>query len=208
MGFSFIPKEHKFFDMFNKQAINVHHAAKYFNELVTSGNFNEDTVARMHRLEQEGDILSHEVSDVLNKTFITPFDREDIFLLSNNLDNVVDSIDAITKRMGLYKLTTPDSYMKQFAVAIEQACCALHDAVNHLHNEKSRTRIFDYCREINRLENVGDQLRETAIAELFDKTTDPIKIIKWKEMYESAESAIDTIDHTSKSIQSILVKQG
>ena len=208
MGFSLIPKEHKFFDMFNKQAVNVHHAAKYFNELVTNGNFNEDTVARMHRLEQEGDILSHEVSDVLNKTFITPFDREDIFLLSNNLDNVIDSIDAITKRMGLYKLTTPDPYMKQFAVAIEQACCALHDAVSHLHNTKSRTRIFDYCREINRLENVGDQLRETAIAELFDKTTDPIKIIKWKEMYESAESAIDTIDHTSKSIQSILVKQG
>ena len=208
MGFSFIPKEHKFFDMFNKQAVNVHHAAKYFNELVTKGEFNEDTVAKMHRLEQEGDILAHEVNDALSKTFITPFDREDIFTLSNNLDNVVDAIDAITKRMGLYKLTNPDVHMKQFAVAIEQACCALHDAVSHLHNTKTRTRIDDYCREINRLENVGDQLRETAIAELFEKTTDPIKIIKWKEMYESAESAIDTIDHASKSIQSILVKQG
>jgi len=208
VGFSFIPKEHKFFDMFNKQAVNVHHAAKYFNELVTKGEFNEDTVAKMHRLEQEGDILAHEVNDALSKTFITPFDREDIFTLSNNLDNVVDAIDAITKRMGLYKLTNPDVHMKQFAVAIEQACCALHDAVSHLHNTKTRTRIDDYCREINRLENVGDQLRETAIAELFEKTTDPIKIIKWKEMYESAESAIDTIDHASKSIQSILVKQG
>lgn len=208
MGFSFIPKEHKFFEMFNKQAVNVHHAAKYFNELVTSANFNEDTVAKMHRLEQEGDILAHEVSDVLNKTFITPFDREDIFTLSNNLDNVMDAIDAITKRMGLYKLTTPDTHMKQFAVAIEQACCALQQAVSNLHNTKSRTRIDDHCREINRLENVGDQLRETAISELFEKTTDPIKIIKWKEMYESAESAMDTIDHTSKSIQSILVKQG
>ena len=208
MGFSFIPKEHKFFDMFNKQAVNVHHAAKYFNELVTKGEFNEDTVAKMHRLEQEGDILAHEVNDALSKTFITPFDREDIFTLSNNLDNVMDAIDAITKRMGLYKLTTPDTHMKQFAVAIEQACCALHNAVNNLQNTKSRTRIDDYCREINRLENVGDQLRETAISELFDKTTDPIKIIKWKEMYESAESTMDTIDHTSKSIQSILVKQG
>ena len=86
MGFSFIPKEHKFFDMFNKQAINVHHASKFFNELVTKGEFNEDTVAKMHRLEQEGDILAHEVNDALNKTFITPFDREDIFTLSNNLD--------------------------------------------------------------------------------------------------------------------------
>lgn len=208
MSFSFIPKEQKFFEMFNKQAINVHHAAKYFNELVSKGNFNEDTVSRMHKLEQEGDILAHEVNEALNSTFITPFDREDIFLLSNNLDNVIDSIDAITKRMGLYKLNSPDIHMKQFAVAIEQACCALHDIIKNLHNAKSRTRICDYCVEINRLENLGDQLRETAISELFDKTTDPIKIIKWKEMYESAEAAIDTIDHTSKSIQSILVKQG
>jgi len=208
VGFNLIPKEQKFFEMFNKQAVNVYHASKYFNELVSSGHFNEDTVARMHKLEQEGDILAHEISETLNKTFITPFDREDIFLLSNSLDNVIDAIDAITKRMGLYKLTTPDVHMKQFAVAIEQACCALHDAVKCLHNTKNRTRIGDYCLEINRLENVGDQLRETAISELFDKTNDPIKIIKWKEMYESAESAIDTIDHTSKSIQSILVKQG
>jgi hypothetical protein len=206
--FNLIPKEQKFFDMFNKQAINVHHAAKYFNELVSNGHFNEDTVARMHRLEQEGDILSHEIANVLNQTFITPFDREDIFLLSNNLDNVVDAIDAITKRMGLYKLTEPDVHMKQFAVAIEQACCALHDIVKNLHNTKSRTRINDHCLEIKRIENLGDQLRETAIAELFEKTNDPIKIIKWKEMYEAAESTIDTIDHASKSIQSILVKQG
>ena len=208
MTFSLIPKEHKFFDMFNRQAVNVHHAAKYFNELVSKGNFNEDTVARMHKLEQEGDILAHEVNEALNNTFITPFDREDIFLLSNSLDNVIDAIDAITKRMGLYKLTNPDVHMKQFAVAIEQACCALHDIIKNLHNTKSRTRICDYCIEINRLENLGDQLRETAIAELFEETSDPIKIIKWKEMYEFAESAIDTIDHTSKSIQSILVKQG
>jgi len=208
VGFNLIPKEQKFFEMFNKQAVNVHHVAKYFNELVSNGRFNDDTVARMHKLEQEGDMLAHEISDTLNKTFITPFDREDIFALSNNLDNVTDAIDAITKRMGLYKLNEPDTHMKQFAVAIEQACCALHDIIKNLHNTKSRTRIGDYCLEINRLENLGDQLRETAITELFSNTSDPIKIIKWKEMYEAAESAIDTIDHTSKSIQSILVKQG
>ncbi len=208
VGFRLIPKEYRFFDLFNKEAENVYFAAKYFNELVTKGSFNEDTVAKMHRLEREGDIITHEISDMLNKTFITPFDREDIFLLSNNLDNVIDAIDAITKRMGLYKLTTPDSYMKQFAVVIEQSCSALCDAVKHLDNTKNRTRVDEYCLEINRLENVADQLRENSIAELFEKVTDPIMIIKWKEMYETAEAAVDSCEHAAKTIQSILVKQG
>lgn len=207
-GLRLMPKEFKFFDLFNKEAENVYLASKYFNELVSSGNFNEDTVAKMHKLEREGDIISHEISDVLNKTFITPFDREDIFLLANNLDNVLDSIDAITKRMGLYKLTTPDPYMKQFAVVIEQSCAALYDAVKCLDNTKNRTRICEYCLEINRLENVGDQLRENAISDLFEKTKDPIFIIKWKEMFETAEATIDSCEHAAKTIQSILVKQG
>ena len=205
---SLMPKEYKFFDLFNKEAENVYLASRYFNELVTKGDFNEDTVAKMHKLEREGDIISHEISDVLNKTFITPFDREDIFLLSNNLDNVLDAIDAITKRMGLYKLTTPDNYMKQFAVVIEQSCAALIDAVKCLDNTKNRTRIREYCLEINRLENVGDQLRENAISDLFEKVKDPIVIIKWKEMYETAEGTVDSCEHAAKTIQSILVKQG
>ncbi|MFH1222897.1 MAG: DUF47 family protein [Pseudomonadota bacterium] len=208
MGFSFIPKEHKFFELFNKQADNVYAAGKYFNELVTTGTFNEDTVAKMHRLEHEGDLLAHEISDTLNRTFITPFDREDIFDLSNHLDNVIDSIDAITKRMVLYKLTTPDTHMKQFAVIIEQSCRALKDAIKHLGDPKSRRRIMEYCLEINKLENNADQVREFAIGELFDKCSDPIKVIKWKEMYEIAESTVDICEHTAKNIQSVLVKQG
>jgi len=208
MRFSFIPKEHKFFDLFNRQADNIYKAAKYFNELVTTGCFNEETVVTMHKLEQDGDALAYETSDTLNRTFITPFDREDIFTLSNNMDNIIDSIDAMTKRMGLYKLTTPDPHMKKFAVVIEQSCRALRDAVRHLEDSKSRKRILDHCLEINKLENDADQLREDAITELFDTTTDPLKVIKWKEMYEIAESTVDTCEHTAKSIRSILVKQG
>jgi predicted phosphate transport protein (TIGR00153 family) len=183
-------------------------AAKFFNELVTSGNFNEDTVATMHRIEHEGDILCREISVMLNKTFITPFDREDIYLLSNNLDNVVDAIDAITKRMGLYKLTKPDVHLKQFAVLIEQSALSLTDAIKYLDNMKNATRVQTYCSEVNRLENLGDQLRDTSITELFEKNTDPIHIIKWKEIYETAESTIDLCDHAGKTIYSITVKQG
>ncbi|MCX6111719.1 MAG: DUF47 family protein [Proteobacteria bacterium] len=207
MQISLMPREPKFFELFNRQAQNMYTTAKLFNELVTTGNFNEDTVAKMHKLEQEGDILTHEITDTLNRTFITPFDREDIFTLANHIDNIVDGIDAITKRMGLYKLTTPDSYMKQFSVILEQSCHALYEAINHLKNTKNRTRICDYCLEVSRLENMADQVRSSAIGELFEKSKDAIHVIKWKEMYETAEYAVDTCEHTAKAIQSILVKQ-
>jgi len=203
-----IRKEMKFFKLFNQQAENMYNSAKYFNELVTTGNFNEDTVATMHRIEHEGDILCREISVMLNKTFITPFDREDIYLLSNNIDNVVDSIDAVTKRMGLYKLTDPDTHLKQFAVLIEQSTLSLTDAIKYLDSMKNATRVQTYCSEVNRLENLGDQLRDTAISELFDNNTDPMHVIKWKEIYETAENTIDICDYVGKTIYSITVKQG
>ena len=203
-----IHKEMKFFTLFNQQAENMCVAAKYFNELVSTGNFNEDTVAQMHRIEHEGDIISREVSVMLNKTFITPFDREDIYELSNNIDNVVDSINAITKRMGLYKLTKPDAILKQFAVIIDQSSLSIRDALKYFDNMKNVTRVQTYCSDVNRLENLGDQLRDKAIVELFEKSTDPIHILKWKEIYETAENTIDLCDHVGKTIYSITVKNG
>ena len=199
-------KETKFFKLYNQQCENMVAAAKYFNELVTTGNFNDDTVAAMRRFEQEGDIITRDVSMVLNKTFITPFDREDIYELSNDIDNVVDSIDALTKRMRLYRLTQPDQILKQFAVLIEQCAIALADAVKYIDNAKNYNRVQIYCSEVNRLENLGDQLRDSAITYLLDNNTDPIYVIKWKEIYETAEAAIDTCDRAGKTLYSITVK--
>jgi len=201
-----IQREMKFFKLYNQQCENMVTAAKYFNELVTSGNFNDDTIATMRRIEQEGDIITREVSVMLNKTFITPFDREDIYELSNAIDNVVDSIDALTKRMRLYKLTQPDQILKQFAVLIEQSAIALADAIKYLDNAKNYSRVQIYCSEVNRLENLGDQLRDTAITDLLDNSTDPIYVIKWKEIYETAEGTIDICDRVGKTIYSITVK--
>ncbi len=201
-----IHKEMKFFKLFNQQGDNMLAAAKFFNELVTTGNFNEDTIATMHRIEHEGDIISREVSVMLNKTFITPFDREDIYELSNAIDNVVDSINAITKRMRLYKLNKPDAILKQFSVLIEQSALSLCDAIKNLDNAKNYSRVQIYCSDVNRLENLSDQLRDTAIGDLFDNHTDPIHIMKWKEIYETAESTVDICDHVGKTIYSITVK--
>ena len=201
-----LQKEMRFFKLFNQQGENMVAAAKYFNELVSTGNFNEDTVATMRRIEQEGDIINREISVMLNKTFITPFDREDIFELSNAIDNIVDSIDALTKRMRLYKLTQPDPTLKQFSVLIEQSALALSDAIKYLDNAKNYARVQIYCSEVNRLENLADQVRDTAIGDLLDNYTDPIYVIKWKEIYETAEDAIDNCDRVGKTIYSITVK--
>ena len=201
-----IQKEMKFFKFFNQQGDNMLAAAKLFNELVTSGNFNEDTVATMNRIEHEGDIISREVSVMLNKTFITPFDREDIYELSNAIDNVVDSIYAITKRMKLYKLTEPDATLKQFAVLIEQSALSLSDAIKSLDNAKNYSRVQIYCSDVNNYENLGDHLRDTAIGDLFENHTDPIHVLKWKEIYETAEDTIDICDYVGKTIYSITVK--
>ena len=203
-----IKKEMKFFKLFNLQGDNMVAAAKFFNELASAGNFNEDTVAAMQRIEHEGDILFREVATMLNKTFITPFDREDILDLSNAIDNVVDFINAITKRMRLYKLTKPDNTLKQFAVLIEQSALSLSDAIKILDNNKNYSRVQIYCSDVNNFEHLGDQLRDTAIGSLFETNTDPIHVIKWKEIFETAENTLNLCEHASKTIYSITVKNG
>ena len=199
-------KEPKFFILFNQQSEVMVKAAKYFNELVSTGNFNAETITAMRRLEQEGDVITREVSVVLDKTFITPFDREDIFELSDQIDNVVDSIDALTKRMRLYKLTEPNSLLKQFAELIEESVITLAAAIKYIDNAKNYSKVQISCSEVNRLENLGDQLRDTAITDLLDNYTDPIYVIKWKEVYETAEGIIDICDRVGKTLYSITVK--
>lgn len=201
-----IKKEMKFFKIFNQLGDNMVAAAKFFNELASTGNFNEDTVARMQRIEHEGDILFREVAVMLNKTFITPFDREDILELSNAIDNVVDSINAVTKRMRLYRLTKPDETLKQFAVLIEQSALSLSDALKILDNPKNYSRVQIYCSDVNGFENIGDHLRDTAIGGLFETNVDPMHVIKWKEIFETAENTLNICEHASKTIYSITVK--
>ncbi len=121
---------------------------------------------------------------------------------------MVDAINSITKRMGLYKLTTPDAILKQFSAIIEECTLYLSDAIKHLDNMKNTTRIQAHCSDVNRLENQGDKLRDQAIVELFEKSSDPIYILKWKEVYETVENAVDICDHVGKTIYSITVKHG
>jgi len=208
MAINFLPKEVKFFDYLNLQAENIVKAAECFKAAVKKGCFDEETVRKIKDFEHEGDTLSHEIVDMLNRTFITPIDREDIYALANTLDDILDMINSMSNRIKLYKLDANEDYMVQFADTIDQSTRALANAVVHMHDTKRARRVLDHCIEVNRLENIGDQIREKAISHLFEAEKDPIMVIKWKEIYEVAEGTLDTCEHVAKVIESILVKNG
>jgi len=208
MPINFMPKELKFFDCLNLQAENLMKAAGFLKGAVKDGVLDEAGIRKIHDLEHEGDTLAHEITDMLNRTFITPIDREDIYSLANNLDDVLDLLNAMAGRVKLYKLNPGDEHFAQFIDLIEQAASALADAVRHMPDTKRRRRVLDYCIEINRLENLGDSVREKAVNRLFETEKDPVMVIKWKEIYETAEGALDKCEHVAKVIESILVKHG
>ncbi len=208
MAFNFVPKELKFFDFLSLQAENIVKASDCFKASVKKGFFDEETVKKIKDYEHEGDTLSHEIVDMLNRTFITPIDREDIYSLANTLDDIVDMINSMSNRIKLYKLNANEEYMVQFSDTINQSAHALCNAVKHMHDTKRTRRVLDHCIEVNRLENIGDQIREKAISHLFETEKDPIMVIKWKEIYEVAEGTLDTCEHVAKVIESILVKNG
>jgi len=208
MAINFMPREVKFFDFLNLQSENIVKAADCFRQAVKKGSFDEETVKKIKNFEHEGDTLSHEIVDMLNRTFITPIDREDIYALANTLDDILDMINSMANRIKLYKLDTNDEHLALFADTIDQSTQALANAVKHMHDTKRARRVLDYCIEVNRLENMGDQIREKAISRLFETEKDPIMVIKWKEIYEVAEGTLDTCEHVAKVIEAILVKHG
>ena len=208
MGFSFLPKEFKFYDLFEKQAACVVDTAVCFRELVTNpAVLDEKSLKKMHDLEHRGDEFAHEILDRLDKTFITPFDREDIHSLAKELDDIIDMIYTIANRMKTYKISGADKNLIEFASVIEESTRAVACAVKGLRNTKNLKAVRESCIEVNRLENVGDTMRDNMLADLFETSKDPIDVIKRKEIYQDAETVLDICEDVAHVVQSILVKQ-
>lgn len=207
MFVKFLPKEFQFFNMFDKQAAYAVEAAVYFKELTSKGTIDEAALKKIRNIEHEADEITHTIMEQLNKTFITPFDREDIHVLAKELDDVVDMIYTIINRLTIYKLTGVNKELVEFASVIEKSVLGVECAVKGLRNINNSKSIMEYCVEVNRLENVGDVMRDKALAELFDAEKDPIFIIKWKEIYQDAETILDICEDLANTIESILVKQ-
>lgn len=202
-----LPKEFNFFDLFDKQVDCAVDAAAHFRGLVSKGTLDDHALEKMRDIEHQGDEVTHDILDRLNKTFITPFDREDIHSLAKELDDIVDMLYTIANRMKVYKIASVDKNLVEFASVIEESVRAVSRAVKGMRKMKNISSISEACVEINRLENVGDAMRDSMLAELFENGKDPLSIMKWKEIYQDAETVLDICEDVAHVVQSILVKQ-
>jgi hypothetical protein len=207
MIFKFFPRDFNFFDLFEKQVSYAVEAARFFKEVVSLGCVSEDTLSKMAAIEHQGDDVAHKIIEQLNKTFITPFDREDIHSLTKELDDIVDMLDTIVSRLRIYNITGVDKNLVEFAGVIEQSVQAVARAVGGLRHIKNVKVVFDACVEVNRLENVGDTMRDRVLVELFATVKDPIAVIKWKDIYQDAETVLDICEDVANVVDSIMVKQ-
>ncbi len=204
--FPFIPREHKFFDLFEKSARNMVKAARVLKEMVDTWENVSKSVDEITDLEHEGDTITHEIMAQLNRTFVTPFDREDIAMLAHTLDDVTDFIFAAATRMLIYKIDHSTPRAKELADIIVQAALEVERAIPQLRHRAELEKILPRCVEINRLENAADEVFRSALAELFDDTTDVAQIIKWREIYEHMESATDRCEDVSNVLEGVALK--
>ena len=202
----FIPREEKFFEFFEESAHNIVAASKVLKQLVDTWETVEGRVEEIKELEHKGDNITHEVMARLHRTFVTPFDREDIALLTKSLDDVLDFIDTTARAMLLYKVNRPGQRAKELADIIIQAADEVEKVVLDLRHRAKLKQILERCVEINRLENMADVIYRAAIAELFEDTTDIADVIKWREIYEHMESATDRCEDVANVIEGVALK--
>jgi len=201
------PKKVDFFALFAKQAACSVEAAKQFKEMVSAGVFGETQVETIHAIEQRGDDAAHAIINQLNKTFITPFDREDIHSLAIELDDITDMIYTIVSRLKVYKLNGVNPNLVAFAAVIEESVLAVEKAIKGMHDLKHLQTVSETCVEINRLENIGDAMRDDMLTDLFENEKDFIAVLKWKEIYQESETVLDICEDVAHMVQSLLLKQ-
>lgn len=202
----FIPREEKFFDLFEMGAQNMVKAAERLKELVYNWDNIEARVSEITELEHEGDTIIHQIMRQLHRTFVTPLDREDIALLSHSLDDVIDFIHAAADAMLIYKVDRPGSRVKELADIIVQSAYEVGKAMPLLRNRAGLKQIIGQCVEINRLENMADRVYRSAIGELFDNGMSANDIIKWREIYEHMESATDRCEDVANIFEGVALK--
>jgi uncharacterized protein len=198
-----IPKDTSFFEMFTAMSNNLIDAASALVNLFADYQNVEAKIEEIRRIEHRGDEMTHSIMRKLNQTFITPFDREDIHTLASSLDDVVDFINAACARIIMYRITDPPAEAGQLARLILAQCEELEKAVEHLQKSDD---VLRHCVEINRLENEADQVSRVAIARLFDYETNPITLIKIKELLEFLETATDKAEDVADVLETVVLK--
>jgi predicted phosphate transport protein (TIGR00153 family) len=202
--FRLLPREEKFFDLFEQQASHIVLASRVFEEMTLEYADAKAKAARIKDLEHAGDTLTHEIVRRLNTTFVTPIDREDIYALACRLDDVLDLIDAVADRLLVYKIDSPTDGAIAMAKIIVKTAEETDRAVRCL--RRLSPSYHKHAVEVNRLENEADRMLRDELAALFEGTRDAIEIIKWKELYETMESVTDRCEDVVNVIEGITLK--
>lgn len=205
--FNIIPSDKVFYDLFERSAKNVVHGAELFASITEDWSRLARTTEEIRQAEHQGDLISHEALTRLDKTFVTPLDREDIFHLICGMDDIIDAVDAAAKRLVLYKVSGPNEDLANLARTLVMATRALANAIEGLRNIHANSeRLRTDCIEVHRFENEGDVYHNQALTRLFDTETNAIAVIKWKEIYEIIESAIDYCEDVANTVSGLVLK--
>jgi hypothetical protein len=202
---SFFPRDVQFFDLFNKMASEIRSAAQLLEEMLATDPPDAHKAALIKDAEHRCDALTHDTIQRLHRTFVTPFDREDLYALATSLDDVMDAIDHAAALVGLYKIATIRPGARELAHTVSSSADRLHSALEALAAKKP---VQPHAVEINRLENEADRAYQEAVRGLFETESDPILIIKWKELFDVLEEITDCCEDVANVIEGVVVKHG
>ena len=197
------PRDREFFDLFEEAGGNILRAAGLLEEMLRDFPERNELARDILICEQDGDRVTHDIIQRLNQTFVTPIDREDIYELASALDDVVDYTEEVADYLGLYNIEAPMVQSQQLAKVLHACARQIAEAMPRLRGFKD---ISHYTVEINRLENDGDRITREAIASLFNNGIDPMVVIRWKDIFERLEEAIDSCERVANILEGIVIK--
>jgi len=199
----FAPKEREFFDLFEEAGRNCVRAAALLEQLLDEWPEGSELSRDVVVCEHEGDRITHDIIQRLNQTFVTPFDREDIIALASGLDDVVDWIEEVADFLSIYRIEAPMGQAQEMARVLHESTRNIADAIGNLRGLRD---VHSFTVEVNRLENEGDRILRQALASLFDHGIDPMMVIRWKDIFERLEHAIDATETAMNILASIIIK--
>ncbi|HEY1510632.1 MAG TPA: DUF47 family protein [Solirubrobacteraceae bacterium] len=199
----FAPRDRVYFDLFEEAGRNIFQAADLLDRLLATYPDDDHLARDILNCEHEGDRITHDIIDRLNHTFVTPIDREDILALASALDDVVDYTEEVADYLGLYKIEAPMDQAIKLAQVLKAAARQIADAIPRLRGFRD---ISAQTVEVNRLENEGDRITREAVASLFDGGIDPMVVIRWKDVFERLEAAIDATERVANILEGIVIK--
>ena len=201
--FSLLPRDRTFFDLFIEAGQNTVHAATLLDRMMNKWPEEAGISREILKAEQEGDRITHDIIKRLNTTFVTPIDREDIYGLATQMDDIVDFTEEAADFLGLYKIEAPMEQAGALTKVLVAACEQLASGLEHLRDFKDLDK---YWIEIHRLENDGDRISRDAVASLFSNRIDPMVVIRWKDIFGVLEAAIDATETAAQILEGIVIK--